>query len=373
MTLQWKSGGGTDLPAGGTTNQVLAKLSDTDNDAGWKSISELIGDAPFAIDTIWEGNAAQGQQYEMLKPYTDYDMLIVATAFDPAISAGETFSTHDPLLVEKIVQGTTYAFSTESWICSIKFNDATHFTEVNAQRMWVSKIYGIKFGIPELTQNDLDYIASKFPTQSYVGRWEKIGEWTGNQTGLTLDLDQYNMVSFVGRFNHATQNVHAVNGVTVNVKEFQRSGELSLRSYVDSATNATLTNTAANTWNLTLNGTAYGAVLYGYKEYGMTDADKQEIAQQLVIPDGGYTGQALTKASDADFDYEWKDPAPRVIRVVLNTNTGAITCYFSSTPTVKKVYQLYNNNEVAGTWNDNVFTPTNINDTVEREWQVVIE
>lgn len=48
MALQWKSGGGTDLPDGGTTGQALVKKSNANQDVEW-------GDAAGKTYTAGDG------------------------------------------------------------------------------------------------------------------------------------------------------------------------------------------------------------------------------------------------------------------------------------------------------------------------------
>lgn len=46
----------------------------------------------------------------------------------------------------------------------------------------------------------------------------------------------------------------------------------------------------------------------------------------------------------------------------VDSTTGAITCTFSETPTTKSVHTIIGNTTIAGTWSNNVFTPTTADD-----------
>lgn len=46
----------------------------------------------------------------------------------------------------------------------------------------------------------------------------------------------------------------------------------------------------------------------------------------------------------------------------VNGTTGAIDCTFSATPTTKTVHTIIGNTAIAGTWSNNVFTPTTADD-----------
>lgn len=337
--------------------------------------------APFTVDTLWEGAITLGQIGTLSHPISDYDM--IQFEIGGQVNSSPDWYCSSYYTTEELIAGIPnkiWNVSTGTQDGSIKFNSETEFTwPTNAYTgtgHYIRKVYGIKFGVPELTQQDLDDIASKFPLQSYVGRWEKIGEWDLNTTGkplnLTLDLSAYNIV--------ALSTGHTMNQIWNSALRIPSEWEINdtLCSYTaDSGGNFNIimTKTSSNTYSITSgdNATRRHIVLYGYKEHGMTDAERLEIAQQLVIPEGGLTNQYLAKKTDADFDYEWKDPLVYISDIEVDGTTGAVTVSTVGTPASMTVKKLVGGTVIAGAWNNNVFTPTASTDILNDNWIVRID
>ena len=66
---------------------------------------------------------------------------------------------------------------------------------------------------------------------------------------------------------------------------------------------------------------------------------------------------------------------PSVKDMSVDGTTGAITCTFIGTPTTKSVHAIIGGADIAGSWADNVFTPTTADDILNNAngFVVVVE
>lgn len=79
--------------------------------------------------------------------------------------------------------------------------------------------------------------------------------------------------------------------------------------------------------------------------------------------DAAWTSVATVATSGSYADLSNTPTIPVVVQdFYVDSTTGAITCTFSATPTTKSVHTIIGNTAIAGTWSNNVFTPTTADD-----------
>lgn len=262
--------GGYVLPTASTSTLGGVKVGDNLNIDQDGVLSVDKNALPMTTDLLWElpsGSIVNPDTITLLNPTTDYDQILVVGYVH---SNGKDHLMTSLLLPENLTTTNDIGLSDQEM--RYIWYDVTSTTQLTKRigdgGLLMFRIYGIRFG------SSLD---------GTIGRWEKIGQWETDQTGLIIDLSKYNMVTLTGIFNKGSNNPHAINSVTLNINDIQTTGQLSLRSLPNPDTIATLTNTATNTWNLILTGTCQGAILYGYKETAISDADVQKIADATAL------------------------------------------------------------------------------------------
>ena len=79
--------------------------------------------------------------------------------------------------------------------------------------------------------------------------------------------------------------------------------------------------------------------------------------------DAAWASLATVATSGSYSDLSGTPTIPVVVQDFwVDSTTGAITCTFSGTPTTKSVHTIIGNTTIAGTWANNVFTPTTASD-----------
>ena len=79
--------------------------------------------------------------------------------------------------------------------------------------------------------------------------------------------------------------------------------------------------------------------------------------------DAAWTSVATVATTGNYSDLSGTPTIPVVVQDFwVDSTTGAITCTFSGTPTTKSVHTVIGNTTIAGTWSNNVFTPTTASD-----------
>lgn len=262
----------------------ILKGDDPTDAASWEEIGG--GGGKFTQDVLWEGSATTGT-LSLSRPITDYDELVFSMAYGGEHQMPKTFMSND-IVIGTTICGDNMTNSAYLWGM---FDDATTYRITGAAGgATIYKITGIKLSSLDGT----------------IGRWEKIGAFNPNTTNNVPNLSDYNFFSMTLR-SSGGENVR--NACVVS-REDAESGESMFTSELADGTRyaGTIFDFNAGTIRVTGSGAISKVVVYGYKETAISDADVQRIAAQVrPVPDGGTTGQALVKLSDADGDADWDD------------------------------------------------------------------
>lgn len=256
---------------------------------------------PMTQDVLWDwdGTAgsglptAVGSIITFENPLTDYDLILFEIGNNPTTDASE-WKTSAIYTVEEIKEAfgedVRFYVGMSGYNWSLKFTDATHATlgaYDESNHTW-RRVTGIRFG------SSLD---------GTIGRWEKIGEWTTTTVDIPLDLSPYQVLaltSYGGENNKEKRNT-----AIIRMEDFTVDTEL--ESHIIADVYVYFKNLGNGLYKFG-NARTGGGILYGYRETAISDADVQRIAAQVrPFPDGGTTGQALVKVSDADGDADWGD------------------------------------------------------------------
>lgn len=129
------------IPAGGTTGQVLGKLSDTDYDLGW--INQSGGGGSGATQELLYSGNSLSQSIQLSKSWTDFDALYILGEDD---TSGSTFVFASTLFKDDLTTDYRIGISTDIGYIWYSITNNTMLSLIGAYTgYYIKSIRGIKF------------------------------------------------------------------------------------------------------------------------------------------------------------------------------------------------------------------------------------